>query len=726
MENEAKASNSVPPEATLPQTASEMGVHTPTTVAGQEGKGKQRVVMAGVGLVTLVGLALVGLFVAAAGLLAVAATWWNPRGIGQAITKLAAKARVPGVKGGSAGWKAAAVLAVSLVVVPGGIGALGQYVIAQVKNAPSQVTLTGEAYVADILSGAQVSVWEMGKDGKAGALLGTTETDQNGHYALTVERHPGSTLLVTTSGGTYEDQAFLKPKEAGGEDSLRTVLLVGATDGLLTPLTTMAEARTQVLMSNGQEAGAAYDISYSAVARQYNLESIDSINPAVANDPVEVAGEGTAAREEGLVLSGLDAESYLLKVSNFQLADALAQDLSDGNLDGKQGGGEVNMEVAGTPVMLSADAGLAGLQQGIDTFAAAKGNATHLEAPQISLVSPDIQLNTGGLYVTSNALPAFVDGVAARVDISGSGGRPPYSCILTLGALPEHFSLEAGCQIAYDGTKVLGSSTRRVVGPFDFKMQDAPKDGAKMQTVKFEIPGITLVGPPPGIVAVGGTCKAATVQCTVTAAHASGGSTPYFFQYGTLTNFPLGLFVSASGADALLKGKPAAAGTYDFEVCVTDLGGAQACTLAPLVHVVVGEAPAASPKSVATPTPSSKPKPSPVAPSLRPTPVSTPTSGAVTKGWPTAMPDGTYDLQYCSSIFNGSSWTTWTCLDQGFFSRDDALHFADQTRYNWQETMYGAGLLGRCTSTYTAYYHAQTSFKFSCPGSVQAIYVTKS
>jgi hypothetical protein len=642
------------------------------------------------------------------------------KGIGKAITKLAAKARVPGVKGGAAGWKAAAVLAASLVVVPGGIGALGQYVIAQVKNAPSSVALTGDAYVASVLSGATVNVWEIGKDGKAGALLGTTTTDQNGRYALDVERHPGSTLLVTTSGGTYEDQAFLKPTQAGNQDSLRTVLPVGATDGLLTPLTTMAAARTQVLMGNGQEAGASYDISYSAVARQYNLESIDSINLAVANDPVEVAGEATAAREEGLVLSGLDAESYSLKVSNLQLADALAQDLSDGNLDGKQGDQEVNMDVAGTPVALPADAGLAGLQQGIDTFAAAKGNATHLDAPQISLMAPDIQLNTGGLYVTSNALPAFIDGVAASVRISGSGGTPPYSCTLTGGALPEHFSLVAGCQITYDGTKVLGSSTKRVVGPFEFTMQDTPKDGAKMQTVKFEIPGITLVGPPPKIVAMGGNCKAATVQCTVTAAHASGGSPPYFFQYGMLTDSPLGMFVSTSGADALLKGKPAAAGTYDFEVCVTDLGGAQGCTLAPLVEVVVGEAPSPSPSPVPTPKPSPKPKPSPV---VRPTP--TPTSATIVNGWP-ALPDGTYDLQLCQSIYNGSSWTTWTCSDQGFFSRDEALYLADQGRYTWQQTMYSAGVLGSCTSTYTSYYHAQTSFKFSCPGSVQAIYVTNS
>src|ERR1700694_4300788 len=48
---------------------------------GQESKGMRRVVMGAVGLTVLAGLGVVGLLVAVAGVLAVAATWWNPKGI---------------------------------------------------------------------------------------------------------------------------------------------------------------------------------------------------------------------------------------------------------------------------------------------------------------------------------------------------------------------------------------------------------------------------------------------------------------------------------------------------------------------------------------------------------------------------------------------------------------------------------------------------------------------
>jgi len=550
-----------------------------------------------------------------------------------------------------------------------------------IADAAVELQLSGGAYLARPLTESTVKVYEMKSDGQPGALLATTVTDKDGHYAASVQRHPSSWLLVITSGGRYIDEISQDPLSAGPNDSLKTILRPGSNYASLTPLTTFAAARASSLAASGKPLRDSFEVSYAAVARQYGLEAITDIDPAIADDPQDVQLSGRTARQYGLILAGLDEEANTLGVTDFALTDAVAQDLSDGTLDGKDGATPILIDKA---VSLPADATTAKLQDAIDTFAASPGNVTHLPAPQISLQAPHIDLNTGGLsYVSPKVLPAWIDGQAATVSISGSGGTLPYTCETAGGGLPQGFSLSRDCAIS--GTGILGTSTMRITTPFTVRMSDASQPP---QSVSFDL-RITILAKSPVIAVSSGTCPQAGKACSVTVASATGGTPPYYYKSDSFANGspPLGMIVNLKG---VLTGKPARAGTYTFGVCVVDLVGASDCAA---TKVAVGDGSSAAP-----------------------------TKNNLPAGFPADLPSGTYKFSVCIDIPGAAAYSS--CVDAGtYVMSGDAGAFAQTVSQTADAIRSGCS----CSVRYSTFNGAYFDFVITDTntGTVTRIRITK-
>ena len=473
-------------------------------------------------------------------------------------------------------------VALLVVVLPAAlvIGVLGPLV----ANAAATVQVDGYASLARPLTGANVSVYEMGRDGQPGALLATGVTDKNGYMTASASRHPKDTLLLTTSGGSYVDEISHESVSAGPNDSLKTVLVPGANYAALTPLTTFATARAQSLAASGNSLSDSIAVSYAAVARQFNLETITDVAPATADNPQDVQVSGRTARQMGMILAGLDEEASSLSVSDFGFTNALAQDLSDGTFDGKEGATQITI---GDPGPLPPDAATMKLQEAISRFTASPINASHLPMPQVSQQAASIDLSPGVLFVSSPGLPAFIDGEPASASIGSGGGKTPITCALASGQMPAGFSLSPDCTIQYDGTLVLGTSVERITAPFTVDMSDSSQP---VQSVSFDL-RITIIARPPVIAVADGKCPQVRKPCSITIATATGGTRPYYFigEFGYGSK-PLGMFIQLNG---VLSGSPATAGSYTFDVCVVDLVGAENCAA---TTVVVAGAP--SPSSV--------------------------------------------------------------------------------------------------------------------------------
>jgi Putative Ig domain len=429
--------------------------------------------------------------------------------------------------------------------------------------------------------------------------------------------------MVVTSGGAYVDAISKKSIDASQNNSLRAVVTPGETYVILSPLTTFATARAWTLIAEGKPIAASIDLSDTAVARQYNLESIIDTYPTDVTDTTDVETSTTESRDAGLIDAGIGQEASALGISDLQLTEELAVDLSDGNFDGKVGGSPIDISPS---VPLPPNAGDAQLQSSIGTYAASPGNLTHLPAPQISTVTPNINFSAGGsFYVSSGSLPLWIDGQPGSATINGSGGTSPYRCELKSGPLPTGFSLSDTCVISGTG-HLAGGAVESISAPFTIKMFDA---SSPAQSADVELK-IDLVEVPPQITPGGGNCPDTVTPCSRIAATATGGTQPYHFGYGSLLNgtAPLGMLVHGDGT---ISGTPATEGSYTFEVCVVDNVGSSACTA---VTITVG--PNVTPQPSPDNTDSSQPASAPPA--------------NLPAGFPTDLPPGDYQMQFCVTV----------------------------------------------------------------------------
>jgi zinc ribbon protein len=511
------------------------------------------------------------LLIAGVGLVLAATAWWNPRGIGAAITKVGSKLKLPGIRSGATGRKAALLLALDLALLPVGVGAWSTW---EQVFAPVPVQLDGFAVMANPLTSATVTAYQLNSGGSAVTILGTATTDKTGHYTLPVTLPRHTHVLLATTGGTYVDQVTNKPVAAIAGDSLRSILLADSGQVSLTPLSTFATSRATTLAWAGGNLDTSIAASYSAVANDYGLPDVSETYPAIAVEAPETQPEilNLPSRQMGLALSGLNEEASSLGVSDFALTNALASDISDGKFDGKAPGkaGLAAIGINRTPItMLPADAPHAADKKKNSN----PNNKLNVPTPDFFAGPVGLGLNLGGLdFISTSSLPAWRSDTQGSATIQGSGGTKPYRCSLAGGStLPPGFTLSSDCVLTGKGVKTTNTS---ISAGFTVTMTDSSHPNI-LKSVGLNI---TTTPFPPKPKINGGECPAVNQPCKILDfATATGGTPPYSYQKEIMAPFPpLGMVLWSDGS---LRGTPHVAGSSkSFSVCAVDIGGAIGCT----------------------------------------------------------------------------------------------------------------------------------------------------
>jgi hypothetical protein len=231
------------------------------------------------------------------------------------------------------------------------------------------------------ISDATVNVYELRDDGTKGNLIiGSLTSDASGRVDISLPAESPKRLLVESSGGTYRDEATGTLTQLSNNDVIHAVLPAGIRQVAVTPFTNMAASLATTWMQQGVSAGDAVMQANIAVAQQYQLQSILEVVPVAANDPNAVTAANLEERKYSALLAGFAQEAHNMNVRPIDLAQALANDWSDGIVDGTVNGNPITVnDLSGNPLQLTVDTGIGDLQTSSNTFLASTQDATKLE-----------------------------------------------------------------------------------------------------------------------------------------------------------------------------------------------------------------------------------------------------------------------------------------------------------------------------------------------------------
>ena len=198
------------------------------------------------------------------------------------------------------------------------------------------------------VAGGTVTAYAVTASGAKGPALGSTTTDANGNYSLSLN-YIGPIFLELT-GGIYTDEAtgskFSVPTGigAGLQAALPNVTADGTFTAEITPLTTFAAALAQAMsggLSNANITSANQQVSsyFSTTGATIDILNTQPINPLIANSAI---GQPQSAINYGLILAGISQEAQTMATSDpLALVHVLASDFSDAEFNGYAGAAEL-------------------------------------------------------------------------------------------------------------------------------------------------------------------------------------------------------------------------------------------------------------------------------------------------------------------------------------------------------------------------------------------------
>lgn len=201
-------------------------------------------------------------------------------------------------------------------------------------DSESATTISGSVFASGI-GGATVTVEDTGGNTVAGPVT----TGSGGSFTVDVpDDHVAGDLVFRSSGGTFTDEASGDSGVAGG--ALGAYVAGGSLDAgaevHLTPASSIVEALVSEHGLSLAEAEAAYAASFGLALAQDVAPLDATLAPAAGADQQRIrAGLRAAAFSQLAIDLGLDADEQ------FALFHALADDLSDGTLDGESATGAV-------------------------------------------------------------------------------------------------------------------------------------------------------------------------------------------------------------------------------------------------------------------------------------------------------------------------------------------------------------------------------------------------
>jgi len=420
------------------------------------------------------------------------------------------------------------------------------------------------------ISGATVNVYELKDDGSKGNLIQTLTSDASGKIQFNYPAEIPKRVIVESSGGTYTDEVTGMQTQLSSNDVINAVLPAGIRQVAVTPFTNMAASLAKTWMQQGVSADEAVIRANTAVAQQYQLQSILQLNPSAANDPNAMNAASLEEKKYSALLAGLSQEAHNMNVRPILLAQALATDWSDGILDGKVNGNAITVnDLSGNALQLTVNSGISDLQASSNAFLASAQDATKLKQIYISL-NP-VQADAS-FAITTAALPYWESGKQSAYTITAAGGKTPYVWSLKQGSsLPDGFSLSKDGIISGVSSLPMGT-TKTISPPFTFVVTDS---SSPPNTREIQL-RITVVQTPPTISAHHVTCMVKK-YCNENVATANGGTPPYYYKSDPFGfgNPPMGMTINLNGA---LVGITRMQGDHQvFGICVVDSVGASDC-----------------------------------------------------------------------------------------------------------------------------------------------------
>jgi len=290
----------------------------------------------------------------------------------------------------------------------------------------SDIVITGAAAKGGLIN-ATINLYTIDSQGfkTASSPVATTVTDTGGEFTLTIPPNSGA-LLIETSGGEFIDESDQEP-----DVNLKRRIQFEVGEGLtaLLPenetkvaITLISQA---ILLQSRRDARSGdfltvFASNQSAATSIYGFDPVttipaDTINP----DPAE----GMENRQYALVLGGIanaiNRISLELGVAmpTFEIILAVAEDLSDGNLNGLVDGGPIVLDVKGNGTLVSLPNGIT-LNSEINRFR--NNNFTNFSSTTLIVVTETpAPTNASGLRVMG--LVTGNTGLNAQVIISVAG-----------------------------------------------------------------------------------------------------------------------------------------------------------------------------------------------------------------------------------------------------------------------------------------------------------------
>jgi hypothetical protein len=238
--------------------------------------------------------------------------------------------------------------------------------------------------------------------GAMGAQLVSGATDSMGKFSLSLGAYSGPVMLKTT-GGTYANLATGTTMTMMSGDVMTAIMPSlasgGAVTGMqITPLTSMAQARAQVMTGGMTDANILF--ANTAVGNYFMVSDI--LHTAPMNAAISGSG-GTATtntRNYGIAIAAMS--QYAVGMTDpSALISTMMQDASDGVMNGMAGSTQITMGgmgggmMGGGGTMMQSTAGTSGLSTAMTEFMGSTANKSGLSATDMQTLINKLAASTG-------------------------------------------------------------------------------------------------------------------------------------------------------------------------------------------------------------------------------------------------------------------------------------------------------------------------------------------
>ncbi len=242
--------------------------------------------------------------------------------------------------------------------------------------------------------------------GTMGAQIASGTTDSMGIFSLSLGSYSGP-VMIRTTGGSYANLATAATMTMSSADEMTAIIPTmtsGATiTGIqMTPLTSMAQARTQAM--SGGMTDSNITAGNTAVGSYFMVSDILHTGPMNA----ATAGSGSTATTDmknyGIAIAAMSQYAQTIGMTDpAALITDMMEDASDGVMNGMMGGTSITMGGmmsggmmgGGGSTMMSSTAGTSGLATAMTTFMGSATNKSGLTATDMQTLINQLNGSNG-------------------------------------------------------------------------------------------------------------------------------------------------------------------------------------------------------------------------------------------------------------------------------------------------------------------------------------------